>query len=59
MPQGIYKEDITMISAGDFRNGLTVLIEGNIYQILEFMHVNREREQLSLEQNLKTSSVVV
>ena len=30
MPQGIYKEDITMISAGDFRNGLTVLIEGNI-----------------------------
>ena len=59
MPQGIYKEDITMISAGDFRNGLTVLIEGNIYQILEFQHVNREREQLSLEQNLKTSSVVV
>ena len=38
MPQGIYKEDITMISAGDFRNGLTVLIEGNIYQILEFQH---------------------
>ena len=36
---GIYKEDITMISAGDFRNGLTVLIEGNIYQILEFQHV--------------------
>ena len=39
MPQGIYMEDITMISAGDFRNGLTVLIEGNIYQILEFQHV--------------------
>ena len=28
-----------MISAGDFRNGLTVLIEGNIYQIIEFQHV--------------------
>ena len=28
-----------MISAGDFRNGLTILIEGNIYQILEFQHV--------------------
>ena len=28
-----------MVSAGDFRNGLTVLIEGNIYQILEFQHV--------------------
>ena len=39
MPKGIYKEDITMISAGDFRNGLTVLIEGNIYQILEFQHL--------------------
>ena len=32
-----------MISAGDFRNGLTVLIEGNIYQILEFQHVKPER----------------
>lgn len=28
-----------MISAGDFRNGLTVEIDGNIYQILEFQHV--------------------
>lgn len=28
-----------MISAGDFRNGITVQIEGNIYQILEFQHV--------------------
>ena len=48
-----------MISAGDFRNGLTVLIEGNIYQILEFQHVKPGKGQLSLEQNLKTSSVVV
>ena len=28
-----------MISAGDFRNGITLEIEGNIYQILEFQHV--------------------
>ncbi len=28
-----------MISAGDFRNGVTLEIEGNIYQILEFQHV--------------------
>ena len=28
-----------MVSAGDFKNGLTVEIEGNIYQILEFQHV--------------------
>ena len=28
-----------MISAGEFRNGITVEIEGNVYQIIEFMHV--------------------
>ena len=28
-----------MISAGDFRNGVTIEYEGNIYQIIEFQHV--------------------
>ena len=28
-----------MISAGDFKNGVTVEIEGNIFQIMEFQHV--------------------
>ncbi len=28
-----------MVSAGDFKNGLTVEIEGDVYQILEFQHV--------------------
>lgn len=28
-----------MISAGDFRNGVTLEIEGNVYQIVEFQHV--------------------
>lgn len=28
-----------MVSAGDFKNGITVEIDGNIYQILEFQHV--------------------
>lgn len=28
-----------MISAGDFKNGVTVEIEGNIFQIIEFQHV--------------------
>ena len=28
-----------MISAGDFRNGITIEIEGNVYQIMEFQHV--------------------
>ncbi len=28
-----------MISAGDFRNGVTIEFENNIYQIIEFQHV--------------------
>ena len=28
-----------MISAGDFRKGVTLEIEGNVYQIMEFQHV--------------------
>lgn len=28
-----------MISAGDFRNGITLEMDGNIYQIIEFQHV--------------------
>lgn len=28
-----------MISAGDFRNGITLEIDGNVYQIMEFQHV--------------------
>ncbi|MCR5687507.1 MAG: elongation factor P [Lachnospiraceae bacterium] len=28
-----------MISAGDFRNGITVEIEGQVFQIIEFQHV--------------------
>ena len=28
-----------MISAGDFRNGVTLEIEANVYQIMEFQHV--------------------
>ena len=33
------EEDLRMISAGDFRNGITLEIEGNVYQIMEFQHV--------------------
>lgn len=28
-----------MVSAGDFRNGITIEFEGNVYQIIEFQHV--------------------
>ncbi len=31
--------EIYMISAGDFRNGVTFEFEGNVFQIVEFQHV--------------------
>jgi elongation factor P len=33
------KEDHIVISASDFRNGITIDIDNNIYQIIEFQHV--------------------
>ena len=33
------KEEYRMISAGDFRNGITLEIDGQVVQILEFQHV--------------------
>ena len=27
-----------MVSAGDFRNGLTIEIDGTVYQVIEFQH---------------------
>lgn len=33
-----------MISAGDFRNGVTFEMDGNVYQIIEFQHVKPARE---------------
>lgn len=43
-----------MISAGDFRNGITLEIDGNVYQIMEFQHVKPGKGALSLEQRSKT-----
>ncbi len=28
-----------MVSAGDFRNGLTIEVEGSVYQVVDFQHV--------------------
>ena len=38
-PMDEIRRNIIMISAGDFKNGVTVEIEGNIFQIMEFQHV--------------------
>ena len=40
-----------MISAGDFRNGVTIELEGNIYQIIEFQHVKPGKGAAFVEQN--------
>ena len=42
-----------MVSAGDFKNGLTVEIEGNIYQILDFQHVKHGKGAAFVRTKLK------
>ena len=50
-----------MISAGDFRNGLTLEIEGNVYQIVEFQHVKPGKGAAFVRtklKNIKSSGVI-
>ena len=42
-----------MISAGDFKNGVTLEIEGNIYQNLEFQHVKPGKGSAFVRTKLK------
>lgn len=49
------------IEAGDFRTGLTLLIDGNIYQVLDFMHVKPGKGAAILKtklRNLRTGSIL-
>ena len=50
-----------MISAGDFRNGVTIELEGNIFQIIEFQHVKPGKGAAFVRTKLKNikSGVVV
>ena len=34
-----FKEENRVISAGDFRNGITIELDNNVFQIIEFQHV--------------------
>ncbi|MDD5813312.1 MAG: hypothetical protein PUD32_03625 [Bacteroidales bacterium] len=43
-----------MISAGYFRNGVTIELEGNIYQIIEFQHVKPGKGAAFVRTKLKT-----
>ncbi len=50
-----------MISAGDFRNGITIEYEGNIYQIIEFQHVKPGKGAAFVRtklKNIKSGGVV-
>ena len=50
-----------MIAAGDFRNGVTIEFEGNIYQIIEFQHVKPGKGAAFVRckiKNIKTGGVV-
>ena len=50
-----------MISAGDFRNGITFEMEGIVYQIIEFQHVKPGKGAAFVRaktRNLKTGSLV-
>ena len=42
-----------MISAGDFRNGITLEIDGNVVQIIEFQHVKPGRGAAFVRTKLK------
>ena len=50
-----------MVSAGDFRNGITLEIEGNVVQVIEFQHVKPGKGSPFVRTKLKnvmTGSVV-
>ncbi len=50
-----------MISAGDFRNGVTIELEDNVYQIIEFQHVKPGKGAAFVRtklKNIKSGGVV-
>lgn len=50
-----------MISAGDFRNGITIELENNVYQIIEFQHVKPGKGAAFVRtklKNIKSGGVV-
>ncbi|MCL2397793.1 MAG: elongation factor P [Defluviitaleaceae bacterium] len=50
-----------MISAGDFKNGITVEYEGGLYQIIEFLHVQPGRGSAFVRsklRNIVTGSII-
>ena len=51
----------SVYSAGDFRNGLTIEFEGNVYQVIEFQHVKPGKGAAFVRtklKNIKSGGVV-
>lgn len=44
-----------MVTAGDFRNGVTFEMDGGVYSIIEFQHVKPAEEQEALKRNHQQS----
>ncbi len=42
-----------MVSSNDFKTGMTIKYEGNIYQILDFQHVKPGKGQAFVRTKLK------
>lgn len=50
-----------MVSAGDFRNGITIEMDNNVYQIIEFQHVKPGKGAAFVRtklKNIKSSGVI-
>ncbi|WP_099466582.1 elongation factor P [Konateibacter massiliensis] len=50
-----------MISAGDFRNGITIEVDGNVFQIIDFQHVKPGKGAAFVRtklKNIKSGGVV-
>ena len=50
-----------MVSTSDFKNGLTIALDGNIYVILEFLHVKSARSGAIINtklKNLRTGGII-
>ena len=50
----IYLGGLIMITAGDFRNGITIEMDNNIYQIIEFQHVKPGKGAAFVRTKLKS-----
>ena len=50
-----------MIGVNDIKNGMTIIIEGNIYQVLEFLHVKPGKGSAFMKtklKNMRTGGIV-